>query len=127
MRTKYILRAMLFNAVFAGSVIPANGICLLQDSGSPKISTESDGPCNGDSCLALQDTAPRSPSADAGGAKGKDSDARTGISIKRVILNLPGDQKAIWTSPFHLSKQDSAWLAPLAGTTILLGVTDRHS
>ena len=31
---------------------------------------------------------------------------------KRVFLNLPGDQKAIWTAPFHLRFGDASWLLP---------------
>src|SRR5262249_15218749 len=45
----------------------------------------------------------------------------------RVILNLPGDQKRIWTSPFHLHPRDSAWLLPLAATTAVLAGSDHHS
>ncbi|MGH3626872.1 MAG: hypothetical protein ACRDRL_05440, partial [Sciscionella sp.] len=49
------------------------------------------------------------------------------LSIKRAFFNLPGDQKAIWTSPFHIHKQDAFWLAPLAGTTAILIGSDQHS
>jgi hypothetical protein len=49
------------------------------------------------------------------------------ISLKRVFLNLPGDQKAIWTSPFHLRRQDAFWLVPLAATTGVLIGSDQHS
>jgi len=127
MRTEFILRAMLFCAVLAGTVLPANGTCLPQDPETPRIFAGTEGACNVDSCLAAQDSASWPSSADAGPAEKKDPDTQSPISIKRVFLNLPGDQKAIWTSPFHINKQDAAWLAPLAGTTILLGVTDRHS
>src|SRR5579859_3288225 len=35
-------------------------------------------------------------------AHGSAESAPTSMSLKKVFLNLPGDQKAIWTSPFHL-------------------------
>jgi hypothetical protein len=44
-----------------------------------------------------------------------------------VILNLPGDQKRIWTSPFHFHARDTAWLLPLAATTGVLIGSDPHS
>lgn len=59
-------------------------------------------------------------------AKAEDQ-AEHGLSIKRAFLNLPGDQKTIWLSPFHVRKQDSAWLVPLVGTTALLMGSDEHS
>src|SRR5437016_12596204 len=49
------------------------------------------------------------------------------MSVKKVFVNLPGDQKAIWTSPFRLRWHDSAWLVPLAGATGVLIGSDQHS
>src|SRR5262249_49226878 len=49
------------------------------------------------------------------------------MTFKKVFLNLPGDQKAIWTSPFRLRLRDSVWVAPLVGTTGVLIGSDRHS
>lgn len=51
----------------------------------------------------------------------------TGVTFKRVFTNLPGDQKAIWTSPFHVRAIDSAWLLPLAATSGVLIGSDHHS
>jgi len=42
------------------------------------------------------------------------------MSLKRVFLNLPSDQKAIWTAPFHLRFSDAAWLLPTAASTGVL-------
>ena len=50
-----------------------------------------------------------------------------GVTFKRVLLNLPGDQKAIWTSPFHIRAVDAAWLLPLGATTGVLIGSDQHS
>src|SRR4051812_30578747 len=35
------------------------------------------------------------------------------MSLRRVFLNLPGDQKDIWTAPFHLRIGDASWLLPI--------------
>jgi len=47
------------------------------------------------------------------------------MSIKKAFLNLPGDQKTIWTAPFRLRARDLPWLAPLGGVTGLLIATDQ--
>ena len=47
--------------------------------------------------------------------------------MKRAFLNLPADQKAIWTSPLRVRKQDSFWLVPLAATSGVLIGSDQHS
>ena len=48
-------------------------------------------------------------------------------SLKQAFVNIPDDQKAIWTSPRHIHKQDLFWLAPLAGATAVLIGSDEHS
>ncbi|HEY4678244.1 MAG TPA: capsule assembly Wzi family protein, partial [Candidatus Angelobacter sp.] len=57
----------------------------------------------------------------------KQEDRAKGTSFKRMFLNIPGDQKAIWTSPFHIHATDSAWLLPLSGVTAGLIASDEHS
>jgi membrane-associated phospholipid phosphatase len=52
-------------------------------------------------------------------------DSRDRVSLKSVFRNLPGDQKAIWTAPFHLHTSDGSWLLPLAGSTGVLFARDR--
>jgi membrane-associated phospholipid phosphatase len=49
------------------------------------------------------------------------------VTLKKAFLNLPGDQKAIWTSPFRLRPKDAFWVVPLLGTTGVLIGSDRHS
>jgi hypothetical protein len=49
------------------------------------------------------------------------------VTIKSVILNLPKDQAAIWTSPFRAKPRDLAWLIPLGATTGVLIGSDQHS
>jgi len=49
------------------------------------------------------------------------------VTIKSVILNLPKDQAAIWTSPFRAKARDLTWLIPLGATTGVLIGSDQHS
>jgi membrane-associated phospholipid phosphatase len=46
---------------------------------------------------------------------------------KRFFKNILGDQRAIWTSPFHLNHGDAKWLAPLGLSTAALLATDRRT
>jgi capsule assembly protein Wzi/PAP2 superfamily protein len=65
---------------------------------------------------------------------GDQADARQGYGARKFLKSRPGflllenmvlDQKAIWTSPFHLRSEDGAWLFPLATLTALSVATDR--
>jgi membrane-associated phospholipid phosphatase len=46
---------------------------------------------------------------------------------KQFFKNILHDQKAIWTSPFHLHSRDAVWLAPLAGGAAALIATDQST
>lgn len=46
---------------------------------------------------------------------------------KKFLVNILQDQRAIWTSPFHLHKTDAKWLAPLGVSTMALIATDRRT
>ena len=46
---------------------------------------------------------------------------------KKFLVNILHDQRAIWTSPFHMRESDSKWLAPLGLSTIALIATDRQT
>jgi membrane-associated phospholipid phosphatase len=46
---------------------------------------------------------------------------------RRFFANVLRDERAIWTSPFHLSRGDTKWVAPLGLSTALLIATDRRS
>src|SRR5713101_727894 len=49
-------------------------------------------------------------------------------SLERKFLkNILRDQRAIWTSPLHLEKEDAKWLAPLGISTAALIATDRRT
>ena len=74
------------------------------------------------------------PTPDGGEAGNKDQGSSSSepadpgpMSIKKVFLNLPGDQKAIWTSPFRVKVRDLSWLAPLGTGTGLLITSDRRN
>ena len=45
----------------------------------------------------------------------------------KFFKNILRDQKAIWTSPFHLHGHDARWLAPLGLGTAALIATDRRT
>lgn len=49
------------------------------------------------------------------------------MSFKKAFLNLPDDQKTIWTSSFRLRSRDLSWLVPLGGTTGLLIASDQRN
>jgi membrane-associated phospholipid phosphatase len=46
---------------------------------------------------------------------------------KQFLKNLLRDQKAIWTSPFHLRATDMRWFVPLAGGTAAFIATDKDT
>src|SRR5690348_2936880 len=50
------------------------------------------------------------------------SESRVDFSLLR---NITRDQKAIWTSPFHLRPADATWLFPFAAVTTFSIATDR--
>ena len=46
---------------------------------------------------------------------------------KKFLVNILDDQRAIWTSPFHMRAGDANWLVPLGVSTIALVATDRRT
>jgi membrane-associated phospholipid phosphatase len=53
-------------------------------------------------------------------------DGSTSLGVP-LVRNLLSDQKAIWTSPFHLRWSDTNWLIPLAGASAVFFATDRSA
>src|ERR1051326_2877268 len=45
----------------------------------------------------------------------------------QFFKNILRDQRAIWTLPFHLHREDTKWLLPLGLSTATLIATDRHT
>ena len=51
-----------------------------------------------------------------------------GADLKNHFLkNVLRDQKTLFTAPFRLKRDDVKWIAPLAGVTVALIVTDKRS
>src|SRR5882762_3036639 len=46
---------------------------------------------------------------------------------RHFVKNILRDQRAIWTSPFHLKQDDAKWLVPLGVSTAGLIATDRRT
>jgi membrane-associated phospholipid phosphatase len=57
----------------------------------------------------------------------KPAAAATPSLEKKFLANIFKDQRAIWTSPFHLQGNDAKWLAPLGLSTIALLASDRRT
>jgi membrane-associated phospholipid phosphatase len=109
-----MLRATLFAVLLMSSA--ARGLCQ-----QPPAAT--------DNKSSQPETSPAANPQPGTGQKSAPTDAEKGhpLSLKRVFLNLPGDQKAIWTSPFHIRQKDAFWLVPFATTSGLLIGSDRNS
>jgi len=75
--------------------------------------------------ISYSDESASQPQNSGPEAAGPEKQLSSKMSVKRVFLNLPGDQKAIWTAPFHLHVSDASWLLPLAGSTGVLFARDR--
>ena len=66
--------------------------------------------------------------SDLGIESGKASANKTGQAPNPNFLrNLLLDQKAIWSSPLHISKHDAVWLIPFAAATGALIATDQSA
>jgi len=52
--------------------------------------------------------------------------ASTPSTGRKIITNFWNDQKAMWTSPFHMSKSDGKWWALFAGSTAVLIPMDKR-
>jgi membrane-associated phospholipid phosphatase len=46
---------------------------------------------------------------------------------RQFVKNIFRDQRAIWTAPFHLRRQDAHWFAPLGLSTVALLATDQET
>jgi hypothetical protein len=65
--------------------------------------------------------------AQTSGEKTAGKPKRKASSENKFLVHILEDQRAIWTSPFHLKGTDARWLAPLGLSTIALVATDRHT
>ena len=55
--------------------------------------------------------------------------SRSGSTLHKpetnILKDIVSDQKAIWTSPFHIARSDWKWLGPFVGGTAVLIATDK--
>jgi len=108
------LIAMVFTLTCVTSSVQAQN----QQKGTGKTGDQSERPSENQK----QDQEP-----DQGQKPRKQPSQSTPMTIKKVFGNLPGDQKAIWTSPFHLESRDSSWLVPMVSTAGLLIASDQRN
>jgi hypothetical protein len=103
-----------------------SGTCLQESAGGPVSSASSDKSCGEGNCIADggNDGAQLLPAAATAEPENEIGDS---VTLKKAFMNLPGDQKAIWTSPFRVRLHDSVWLAPTLGIAGVLIGSDHHS
>jgi membrane-associated phospholipid phosphatase len=75
--------------------------------------------------FARAQTATPSPSPQPSPALRASSSKTT--TERRIFKNILGDQRAIWTAPFHMQRDDARWALPLGLTTAALVATDRYT
>src|SRR5216683_2126061 len=68
-----------------------------------------------------------SASAQAPGSTPTPQPSPTPTLERKFLKNILRDQRAIWTSPLHLQKEDAKWLVPLSLSTAALIATDRRT
>jgi membrane-associated phospholipid phosphatase len=69
--------------------------------------------------VSAQDKIPNGPSSEKDRDRGKAPDG-----FKKLLVGFGQDQKQVWASPARIRFSDATWLAPFAGITAGLFVTD---
>ena len=141
MGTHFVFRTRLFAVLLVTVAGAAKATCIQQNAESAVASSRlicADGNC----APVLSPVADVSAAVVPTPARDKDTPAAvpvpadnppqetqsdTPMTFKKVFLNLPGDQKTIWTSPLHLRWKDSLWVVPLSGATGVMIGSDQHS
>src|SRR5207244_3958201 len=77
--------------------------------------------------ISLSSVATRAQTASATPSPTPTASPSSSEPEKDFFRNILRDQKAIWTSPFHLHGRDARYLAPLGVGTAALIVTDRRT
>ncbi|HEV7843049.1 MAG TPA: phosphatase PAP2 family protein [Pyrinomonadaceae bacterium] len=82
--------------------------------------------------ILLASTGATAQSSAGGASPGAQSpsspQAKPTPSLERSFFkNILRDQRAIWTSPFHMERGDAKWLAPLGLSAAALFATDRRT
>ena len=47
-------------------------------------------------------------------------------TVRKILTNFAHDQKGIWTSPFHIDRENAVWWAAFGGGTVTLLTVDRR-
>jgi hypothetical protein len=117
MRT-YLIGTSLFGLLLA--TVLSQKVC------AQELQTKS--PLTEEKCQGLQSPFPDAevPNQTDRESKIQDEEPK-GVTFRKVFTNLPGDQKAIWTSLLYIKATDAAWLAPLAAASGVLIGSDHHS
>src|SRR5262245_24563737 len=115
MGLNFISRIFLYSAFFLILAAPENGACF-QQSASSDLDNSSKPNCDGNACLSTPAPAGNSPEGTSKDVP-QEVPVDTSMTLKKMFVNLPGDQKAIWTSPFRVRLRDSIWVAPMVGAT----------
>ena len=137
MRPKSISRALILGIFSSISILASGAQCSsgfagkIPENGSfpnkrtwvvtAKTAPQGEESCAGREASGREQDRGADPSTSSKGSSGAT------VSLKRLFLNLPGDQRAIWSAPFHLKTSDASWLAPFAGSTALLIASDRRN
>ena len=103
------LRITLLVAILLSSVV-TRLVAFPQQSSSESSPQTSAKPCARVDCQSEDKQGNDNPPV----SNGADEPHGQTMTVKKVFVNLPGDQKAIWTSPLRLRPNDAIWLAPLA-------------
>src|SRR4029077_13245127 len=83
-------------------------------------------PCTRQSTWQEREDSPSLEPSGTSPAKQHRSSAAVGFCPALFVQDFFSDQKAIWTSPFHLHTQDKKWLVPLGVGGLGLVAADQH-
>jgi membrane-associated phospholipid phosphatase len=74
-----------------------------------------------------QSPRPADPGGDKSAARATPSPTPAPSRERRFLKDIVRDQRAIWTSPFRLTRGDARWLAPLGLSTLALMASDQET
>jgi membrane-associated phospholipid phosphatase len=115
----------LLGVVFLGN---ATSAALLQKTPDQADAPSQEKTCPLEPCAPAGEVGVLSPSSSPGTNNLPDDDSENSETpLKKVFVNLPGDQKAIWTSTLHHPASDGWSLPPIVETTGLLVSSERQN
>src|SRR5260370_3660999 len=120
-----VMRILRIVFLFIFITDPQPAACLQESSDSATPGDRLAKACLSGECTP--ETGAATAPSERQGADVTNEPADAGMTFKKVFLNLPGDQKEIWTSPFRLRPNGSLWPVPIAGAVGVLIGSDPHS